>query len=61
MELDIGVLFESLPRQVYLKIILGISHKELRTFMLVSRRILLKIRNISNKIVEKSKHIFYVQ
>jgi len=42
-----------------LKIITSTSHKDLGTFILPSRLILLRMRNVSTQVAEKTKiHIF---
>lgn len=37
-----------------------ILYEDLSTFMIISRLIILRMRNISVKVVERAKHTFYV-
>ena len=40
---------------------MGTLHEDVPTFMIISRSILRRMRNVSDKGVEKSKHTFYVK
>jgi len=39
----------------------GSLQEDQYTYLIISRSVLPKMRNVSDKIVEKSKHAFYVQ
>ena len=41
--------------------ITGYLNEDLYTVMIIHRRILLRMRNVSNKVVGKSKKAFYIQ
>jgi hypothetical protein len=61
MKFDIWVFFENVWRRCKfdqnLTRTMGTSHKDLHTFMIISHFILLRMRDFSDKIVEKKKRI----
>jgi len=40
---------------------MGTSHEDQDTIFILSRSVLLRKRNVSDKLYRKSKHTFYVQ
>jgi len=65
MKFDICVYFEHLSRKfnIHLNVtrITGTSHEDQYTFVIISRPVLLRMRNVSDKIVERnSKRTFYI-
>jgi len=64
MKFDIGLFFENLSRKFnfYLNLteITDTVHGDDYTFLIILPSILLRMRNISDKVVEKIEHTFYL-
>ena len=66
MKFDIRIVFENLPRILkYYKNLANVTeylHGDLCTFMTISLSVLLRMRNVSDKIVEKIKtHVVFIK
>jgi hypothetical protein len=65
MKLNICVFFENISRKCKFRLnltrITGTLHEDLCIFMIISRRILLRVRNVSEKSCRENQNTFYVQ